>query len=98
MFLMVTPKDTFAQAILCEDSKLNLVSKLWCKVFCCTIFNHILFEFIKLVEIVVIQMFASIEDEQAFSMINFMKNKLWNCLNIHLDMCTRFYNHHLFML
>jgi hypothetical protein len=33
MFVMVTPKDIFAQTILCEDSKLNLVSKLWHKVF-----------------------------------------------------------------
>jgi hypothetical protein len=98
MFLMVTPKDIFSQAILCEDSKLNLVSKLWHKVICCATFNHIFFEFIKLVEIVVIQMFGSIEDEQTCSIINFMKNKLWNCLSMHLDLCTRFYSHHFFML
>jgi len=47
---------------LWEDNDLNLVTQIWHKVFTSTIPNHKLFEYIKLVEIVDVQVLGSIED------------------------------------
>jgi hypothetical protein len=37
-------------------------------------------------------------EEHIFKIISFMKNKLWNRLSIHLDLCTKFYNKRFFTL
>lgn len=40
-------------------------------------------EYLKLVELVIIMVLGNVEDEKTFSIINFMKSKLCNCLIVH---------------
>jgi hypothetical protein len=42
--------------------------------------HHKLLEFIKLTEIIDIQVFGYFEDEHTFNIMAFMKTKLWNYL------------------
>jgi hypothetical protein len=35
-----------------------------------------------------------IKEKLIFKIIDFMKSKLWNRLNIHLDLCTKFFTLH----
>jgi hypothetical protein len=54
-------------------------------------------KYIKLVEIVTIQVLGFIEDEWTFNIASFMKNMLQlNHPSMHLDMCTKFYSLHFF--
>lgn len=48
--------------------------------------------------VVVLEVFGSIEDEHTFNIMSFMKSRLWNRLNIHLDLYTRFFNQRIFIL
>jgi hypothetical protein len=53
----------YFEPILWEDNNLNLVTQIWRKFFASTIPNHKLSKYIKLVDIVDVQIFGSIEDE-----------------------------------
>ncbi len=77
---------------LWEESSLNLVTRLWHKIITNPILNHKLSESMKLVEIVIVQMFCLVKDECTFNTVSFMKNMLQNQLNIHLDLYTHFFN------
>jgi hypothetical protein len=44
------------------------------------------FEYLKLVELVIIMVLGNVEDERTFSIINFMNSKLCNHLIVHLDL------------
>jgi hypothetical protein len=50
---------------------------------------------LKVVEIAMVHVLGSIEDEQCFNFVAFLKNKVWNRLNNHLQqivsMCTQFF-------
>ncbi len=46
-------------------------------------------EYLKLVELVIIMVLGNVEDERTFSIINFMKSKLCNCLIVHLDLAIK---------
>jgi hypothetical protein len=81
-----------------QENSLNLITKLWHKLTTFPILNHKLLKYMVLTEIVIVQVFGSIENEHMFSMFNFMKNQLWNRLSVHLDLCTRSYNQHFFTL
>jgi hypothetical protein len=54
----------------------NPFTSLRCKVFGPPIFNNKLLEFIKIAKIIVVKVIGFIENEQTFSTISFMKNKL----------------------
>jgi len=84
--------------ILWEESSLNLMTKLWCKFIINPILNHKLSKFMKLVKIDVVQVFGLVEDKHIFSTMSFMKSRLRNQLNAHLDFCTHFFNMWFFTL
>ncbi len=87
------------KVVLWEENSLNLVTRLWHKVTANPILNHKLLEFMKLAKIVVVlEVFGSIEDRHTCNIMSFMKNRLWNQLNIHLDLCTHFFNQRFFIL
>jgi hypothetical protein len=60
--------------------------------------QHFFLEFFKLVKVVVMQMLGSMEDEQTFSTFFFMKSKLRNCLNEHLNNVVGMYSQSFFSL
>ncbi len=59
------------------------------------VFNVILinriFEYFKLVELAIVLILKSVEDEHAFSIVTFMKSKLNNCLTINVDLVVKMY-------
>ncbi len=69
------------------DQKMNLnpMSCLWMKLFTnpllCVMFN----KFMKVVELVVVQIMGIVEDEKAFN--NLDENKFYNKLCKNLDLC-----------
>ncbi len=83
---------------LCEKNQLNPLMRLWCKISTFVVLNLNLSKYIKLIEITVVQVIGSIEDEQTFNTIAFIKNKLHNYLNTHLDLCTGSHNQQFFTL
>jgi hypothetical protein len=84
--------------IFYKKSDLNPPTKMWHKVSRSPLFNHKPSKFIKLAKIALVQVRGSIENECTFSIVAFMKTKLWNRLSTHLDLCTKFHNQHFFML
>jgi hypothetical protein len=50
-----------------------------------------LLEYLKLVELAVIMVLGSVEDERTFSNVNFLKLKLQNQLTIHLDLVVKMF-------
>ncbi len=75
--------------ILCEDNELNPINRLWWNFFMFAIPTHKLSEYMKLVEITIVQVLSCVENKHTVNIVSFM-NKLWNRLNIHLDLCTKF--------
>jgi len=68
-----------SEVVMCnQESSLNPITRLWHKLIASPILNHKLSKHMKLTEIVVVQMFGSIENEHIFSTFNFMKNQLRN--------------------
>ncbi len=94
-FAKIFIQDTFVhhfEPILQIDNDLNTINKLWHKIFASNIPNHKLFEFAKLVEIVVVQVPGFFKNEWTFNIVNFTKNKLTNQLNNQFDLSIRFYS------
>lgn len=87
-----------SKAILWEENEFNPLIRIWCKIFTSAILNHKISKFIKLVEIVTLQVLGFVEDECTFNTINFMKARLGNQLNPHMDFCTKFYNQQFFII
>ncbi len=69
----------------------NLVSRLWKKLTSNTLLCAHLFEFIKVAELIVVQIMGFVEDERTFSTLTFMKTRLWNRLCEHLDLVVRMF-------
>ncbi len=78
------------KAILCENNELNPINRLWWKFSMSAILTHKLSKYMRLVEIVIVQVLSFVENKHTFNIVSFMNNKLWIRLNIHLDLCTKF--------
>jgi hypothetical protein len=65
---------------------LNLVSRLWKKLTSNVLLCAHLSKFLKVVELVVVQIMGSVEDEKTFSTLTFMKTRLQNKFCEHLDL------------
>ncbi len=57
-----------------------------------------MFELFKLVELIIVMVLGSVEDERTFSTLTFMKSKLRNQLTTHLDLVVRMYAQDFFTL
>jgi hypothetical protein len=57
-----------------------------------------MFELFKLVELVIVMVLGSVEDERTFSTLTFMKSKLRNRPTTHLDLVVRMYAQDFFTL
>jgi len=55
-------------------------------------------EYFKLVELTIVVILGSVENEHSFSTITFMKSKLRNQLTINLDMVVKMYAQDFFTL
>jgi hypothetical protein len=68
----------------------NLVTRFWRVIHASQLLAHFFPEYLKLVEIAMIHVLGSIEDESSFSSVSFLKNKLRNCLNPHLELVAMY--------
>jgi len=57
-----------------------------------------MFKWFKLVEICMVHVLKFIEDEQCFSIFVFIKNKVCNQLNTHIDLYVKMFGHTFFTL
>jgi hypothetical protein len=62
-----------------------LLIKLWHHFAINNLLVVYLFEYIKLVQMAIVQIIGNIKNERTFSTLTFMKSKLWNCLVGHLN-------------
>jgi len=70
----------------------NPITKLWRTPTSSRILENKILEYIKLVELVVVQVIGSIEDECCSSMLTFTKNKLQNQLTMHLELVIHMFS------
>ncbi len=70
---------------------LNLVSKFWKKLCSNVLLCARLFELMKVVELIVVQIMGFVKDERTFSTLTFMKTRLWHRLCEHLDLLVRMF-------
>jgi hypothetical protein len=64
---------------------------MWEKFFLNEILVNRIFEYFKLVELAIVLILKSVEDEHAFSIITFMESKLKNCLTTNVDLVLKMY-------
>jgi hypothetical protein len=67
----------------------NPLWRLWLRLGANELFMMKMLKWFKFVEICMLQVLGSLEDERCFSTFSFMKNKVHNRLNMHLDMCVK---------
>jgi len=78
---------------------LNPLTRLWRFLDSCTVLRVKAFpEYYRLAEIAVVQVLGSVEDERCFSSLAFLKNKLRNSLDTHLECVVGMYSPKLFSL
>jgi len=68
------------------DLPLNPLTRLWRRIEANGLLRHKLSEYMKVVELAVVTVLGSVEDERTFSTLSFMKNKLRNRLSTHLPL------------
>ncbi len=64
---------------------------MWKRFVSSVILRNIFFEYFKLVELAIILILKSVEDEHAFFIITFMKSKLKNHLTTNVDLVVKMY-------
>jgi ATP-dependent helicase/DNAse subunit B len=70
---------------------LNPLSRLWKKLSSKALLASKLSEFVKIAEVAAVTVMGSVEDERTFSTLNYMKSKVWNNLDEHLDLVVRMF-------
>ena len=75
-----------AHAAMQGDLPVNLLTRLWCRIEANGLLRNKLSKYMKIAELVVVTVLGSVEDEQTFSTLSFMKNKLRNRLSMHLPL------------
>jgi len=76
----------------------NPFIRIWITFSTFKVLQSTLSKYFKLVKITTIQVLGSMEDEQTFSTLYFMKSKLRNKLNEHLHVVVRMYSQTFFTL
>jgi hypothetical protein len=76
----------------------NPLSRRWQKLASNALLASKLSEFVKIAEVAVVTILGSVEDERTFSTLNYMKSKVRNNLDDHLDLVVRMYGQSFFDL
>ncbi len=84
------------EAMMQEPSNVNLVTRMWLKIQFSPLLVLKLSEYIKVVEITIVQILGSVEDERTFSNLAFMKSKLHNKLTTHFNLYVRMFTHNFY--
>jgi hypothetical protein len=84
------------EIVMQEPSNVNLVIRMWLKIQFFPLLVLKLSGYIKVVEIAMVQILGSIEDEKTLNNLTFMKSKLHNRLTTHLDLCVHMFIHNFY--
>jgi hypothetical protein len=76
----------------------NPTIQMWKRFAFSVIVKDRIFEYFKLVELIIVAILGSVENEQFFSIVSFMKSKLRNRLTTNMDMVVRMYAQDFFAL
>lgn len=74
------------------------MSKMWKKSSLKSVIANMCNDHIQTTELVVVQVLCNMEDERIFSALSFLKSKLHDRLQIHLDLCVLSFSQPLFAL
>jgi hypothetical protein len=77
---------------------LNPLSRLWQKLGSNALLASKLLEFVKIAKVATVTILDFVEDEQTFSTLNYMKSKVRNNLDDHLNLIVRMYGQSFFDL
>ena len=75
-----------AHAAMQGDLPVNPLTRLWRRIEANGLLRNKLSEYLKIVELAVVTVLGSVEDERTFSTLSFMKNRLRNRLSTHLPL------------
>ena len=88
-----------AQRVLrAESTEVPGITRFWRVLTSSPSFVARISEFMKLGRISIVMVGGSVEDERTFSAMNFVKDKLRNRLDDHLELCVRFKTQSMFGL
>jgi hypothetical protein len=76
----------------------NLLTKMWHLVTTSRILVSNFFYYVKLVELAMVLVVGSVEDERYFSTLAFMKSKLHIRLTTHLPLAMRIFAQHFYII
>lgn len=77
---------------------MNPLSSLWQKLDSNALLASKLSEFVKVAEVIIVTVLGFVEDERTFSTLNYMKSKVRNNLDDHLDLVLRMFGQSFFDL
>ncbi len=97
-FLFVLTMKNNAKLAMQKPFDLNPLTKFWRSLSSSRIFEHKILEYIKLVELLVVQVIGLVEDEQCFSKLTIMKTKLRNQLTVHLELVIQMFSQKFFTI
>jgi hypothetical protein len=89
---MISSSISTMQSEAVQDGKGNPLTLLWKKLAASNYTKQYLSEWFKVAEIAVITVIGSVEDERMFSTLGWLKSKVRNRLNAHLDCTLRLYS------
>jgi len=69
----------------------NPTTQLWEKFSSSVVLNDQILDWFNFVQLCMVMVLGSVEDEHTFSNLSFMKKKLQNCLKTHLNLVVRTY-------
>jgi hypothetical protein len=72
--------------------EMNMLINLWCTIIANQVLCHTFPKYIKLTKIAIVHVFNSMEDECCFSSLSFLKSKLRNALDPHLQFVMGMYS------
>jgi hypothetical protein len=79
-----------AHAMMKKPYHINSATRLWHSINANSFLCHSLSEYIKVIEVALVMVLGSVQDEKTFSQISFMKNKLRNRLTTNLSLTVGF--------
>jgi hypothetical protein len=87
-----------AKATLGPPSTINPLTKMWGIIFHSIVLFHNILKYVKPTQIAMIQVLGSMEDEQVFNNLNFIKTKIYNQLIDNLALCVNMFGQSFFIM
>jgi hypothetical protein len=77
---------------------INPLTCMWRVIHASQLLSNVFPEYLKVVEIAMVHVLGIVDDERCFKFVAFLKNKVWNRLNNHLQLVVSMYAQKFFTL